>query len=89
LAAAASLAIAFAPPDVGRTMLVPLDGRTINQVVLERSALTRLAPGPLPGSIIVEGKGRVLASALFSHGIIMLGAPAAICGEPQRALSNG
>ena len=81
LATVAFVAIAFAPPAVGRTLLVPLDGKPIRQTLLDHSMLSRLAQGPLPGSVIVEGRGEVLASALFEQGILMLAVPAAMCRE--------
>jgi hypothetical protein len=79
LAAAAFLMVAFSPPEVGRTLLIPLDGRPISEAMLERSALMRFADGPLPGSVLVEGRGRILASSLLGQGIVMLAAPAALC----------
>jgi len=79
LAASTFLVVAFAPPEVGRTLLIPLNGNPINQTMLERAMLTRLYQGPLPGSLIVEGRGRALAPRLFDQGIIMLAAPAALC----------
>jgi hypothetical protein len=91
LAATASLMIAFAPPEVGRTWLIPLDGKPISQAVIEKSTLTPLSKGPLPGSLIVEGRGRVLATYLFDRGILMLAAPAVICGgaSPQGVEGHG
>ena len=91
LAAATFVTLAFAPPEIGRTLLVPLDGQPIGQVVLDQSMLSRLSQGPLPGSLIVEGRGRVLASTLFDQGIIMLAAPAALCGgaSPQGVKGDG
>jgi hypothetical protein len=88
LAVVASLMVAFSPPEVGRTLLIPLDGQPISGAMLERSALMRFADGPLPGSVLVEGRGRILASSLLGQGIVMLAAPAALCaastsGQPR------
>ncbi len=73
--------LAFAPPAHGRTLLIPVDGEPISRSLLDRQMLTRLATGPLPGSVVVDGKGRALAATLFNEGIIMLAAPAALCTE--------
>ena len=80
LAAVALSALAFVPPPHGRTLLVPLSADQISPVILDRLMLTPMARGPLPGSLLVEGKGRDLAGALLNQGILMLAAPAAICG---------
>jgi hypothetical protein len=37
-------------------------------------------PGPLPGSVIVDGQSAG-AQALLSRGVLMLAAPALICGN--------
>ena len=80
--------IAFAPPPHGRTLLVPVSGETISPALLGKLMLTPLSPGPLPGSVVVEGKGRELAKPLFDEGILMLAAPAAICRVPDEAGSK-
>ena len=79
LAVVALLVLAFAPPAQGRTLLVPVSGNAIPAETLDKLMLTRIAPGPLPGSVIVEGEGRALARPLFDQGILMLAAPAALC----------
>jgi hypothetical protein len=73
--------LAFIPPSYGQTILVPVDGKPIGDALLTRSALHRLAPGPLPGSVIVQGEGRPLAATLLQQGIVMLAAPAGLCGD--------
>ena len=80
LAAVTALLLTFTPPPHGRTLLIPLNGKAIDRSVLDRSMLVVISPGPLPGSVIVEGKGSSLASALMRHGILMAAAPAALCG---------
>lgn len=80
LAVTALLAMAFAPGEAGRTLLVPIDGTPIDRAVLQQLMLRPLAPGPLPGSVIVDGRGRSLAGRLLGSGVIMLAAPAAMCG---------
>jgi hypothetical protein len=80
LAAVSLLALAFSPAEVGRTLLVPIDGKPVDQAVLNRFNLRRVANGPITGSIVVEGMGRPLAATLLDNGIVMMAAPAALCG---------
>lgn len=79
LAATTFVALAFFPPQHGRTLLVPLDGHPVSDALLERTGLDRVTSGPLPGSAIVEGVGRPLAAVLFDKGIIMVAAPKSAC----------
>lgn len=60
-------------------LLIPLTGEPVATETLRPLMLTPLAPGPFPGSIIVDGRGRSLAGTLFDKGIVMLAAPAALC----------
>ena len=85
LAVGILVVLTFAPPAHGRTLLIPLDGRPVSTALLDQSMLSRLKAGPLPGSVVVEGKGRELAAGLFDKGIIMLAAPAVLCGREPRA----
>jgi hypothetical protein len=90
LAAVALLVVSFAPPAFGRMMLVPLDGRPIPVALVEGRLATPLKPGPLSGSLVVEGRRDALAGLFSSEGIVVLAAPEAICGgdvsiEEQRA----
>ena len=80
LAAVVLVTLTFAPPVHGRTLLVPVDGRPVPEGMLDEMLLFRLAPGPLPGPDVDEGRGRALAGPLFEGGILMLAAPAALCG---------
>ena len=86
LAGAILLMLAFVPPVHGRTLLVPLDGEPIGLATLDRLLLSPLRHGPLPGSVVVEGRARELATGLLGEGIVMLAAPAALCGgdEPRK-----
>jgi len=85
LAATTLLALAFSPGELGRTLLVPVNGASIDRSLLKQLMLKPLAPGPLPGSIVVDGRGRSLAATLFDKGIIMLAAPTAACGDGSSA----
>lgn len=73
------LLVAFAPPVHGRMLLVPIDGVPVDGSAIRRLQATPLMAGPLPGSRVVEGERRLL-SGLWSDGILVLAAPAAICG---------
>ena len=88
LAAAALLTLTLAPPAHGRTLLVPLNGIAVSQPLLDELMLSRLSPGPLPGSVVVEGRGHLLAAELFDNGIIMLAAPAALCSDDGEGSSR-
>jgi len=81
LGALALLAVAFAPPAQGRMLLVPLNGTPVSVATVNSLRATPLLAGPLPGSLVVEGDRGPL-SALWSQGVLVLAAPAAICGGP-------
>ncbi len=81
--AIALCALAFAPPVHGQTLLIPIDGTPIPTSTLEALLLTPLNNGPVAGSLVVEGKGREHAAGLLGQGIIMLAAPAALCGGAE------
>src|SRR5262245_641112 len=79
LGALALLAVAFAPPAQGRMLLVPLNGQPVSVATVASHQATPLLPGPLPGSLVVEGDRGPL-SDLLSQGVLVLAAPDAICG---------
>ena len=81
LATLALLLVAFAPPAHGRMMLIPIDGKPVSGSAIALLRVTPLAPGPTPGSLVVEGN-RDLLSGLWSDGILVLAAPAALCASP-------
>jgi hypothetical protein len=89
LATVVLLVLAFAPPVYGRLMLIPLDGKRVSRALLDRWTLTPIAYGPLPGSVVADGKGRELAPTLFHQGIVVLAAPAALCHGTIEARSSG
>ena len=80
LALAAILVLALTPPPFGRFLLIPLNGHRISDGLLHEQLLDRRGPGPFPGSVIADGQSRGVAQALLSRGILMLAAPALICG---------
>ncbi|QJU60391.1 hypothetical protein HL653_01625 [Sphingomonas sp. AP4-R1] len=72
-----------APPANGRIMLVPLSADAAHGLVamaIDRGA-TLVGPGPLPGSFVVDGRRADLVRGLVRHGIALLAAPAAGCGQ--------
>ena len=79
LAIAALLLVAFTPPVQGRMLLIPLDGQPIPEATVRGWQALPLKPGPLQGSWVIEGERRSLAGLLFSKGIVVFAAPAAIC----------
>lgn len=80
LAMLALAVVAFAPPARGRMLLVPLDGQPVSRAVIEAAAVTPLKSGPLPGSWVVEGD-RERLSGLWRQRVMVLAAPAALCGS--------
>lgn len=80
LAMLALLVVAFTPPAQGRMLLVPLDGQPVSRSAVEQLRATFLAPGPLPGSLVVDGN-RDLLSALWARRVLVLAAPAALCAS--------
>jgi hypothetical protein len=75
---------AATPPSHGRLLLVPLYSGTIDERHLVKAGLTRVGPGPIPGSLVVQGLGLQLAPGLLEKGVLMLAAPASLCSELKR-----
>ncbi len=80
LAITALLLVAFTPPAHGRMLLIPLNGERISDATVQSRHATFLRPGPVRGSLVVEGQRTALAGLFASQGIIILAAPEAICG---------
>jgi hypothetical protein len=80
IAMLALLLIAFAPPAYGRMMLIPLNGEPVGGLLIDSPEVTSLAPGPTPGSLLVEGDRRLVAG-LWSKGILVLAAPVPLCAS--------
>lgn len=75
--------MAAAPPAAGRMMLVPLSAdaaRGMVALAIERGARL-VGPGPLPGSLVVDGRRADLLSGLVHHGVALVAAPVAGCGQ--------
>ena len=89
LTASVLIMLCFAPPEHGRTLLIPIDGSPISGVLLDAAMLRPVRAGPVAGSLIVEGRGRSLAAAMFHQRILMLAAPDIICGSQLQDVRNG
>lgn len=76
------LVLAFAPPDRGEMLLVPLSGRTISPALLSRLPLVPERAGPLPGSLLVFGSSEGHVGQLLNRGVLVLSAPQPMCGTP-------
>ncbi len=75
------------PPREGEFLLVPIGADAVASVlptaVAGRALL--IGAGPLPHSYVVRGDRSLLAWAMFSHGVVLVAASGAACGEPVRA----
>ncbi|SEK97848.1 hypothetical protein SAMN05216382_1232 [Sphingomonas palmae] len=82
--AAALIAFAFAPPERGNLLFVPLtrDARPAQAALADGFAL--LARGPI-GSVVVRGDGARDTVALLRAGILVTAAPSALCGAEVAA----
>lgn len=87
---ALSLLIAW-PPSSGRLLLVPLSRDAAQSLVA--AALTDetllVTRGPLPGSIVVDGRRRKVAEALAGRAVILIAARATGCSASARAVRGG
>lgn len=89
LTASVLIMLCFAPPEHGRTLLIPIGGSSISGALLDAAMLRPVRAGPVAGSLIVEGRGRSLAAAMFHQRILMLAAPDIICGSKSQDVRNG
>jgi hypothetical protein len=80
LAAAVLGVLAFAPPDRGEMLLIPLDGSPVSSALLTPLPLVAERPGPLPGSLLVFGSSEGLFFQLLRQGVLILSAPRPLCG---------
>ena len=80
LAAAVMCVLAFAPPERGQMMLVPLDGNPVSPSLLKQLPLIPERPGPTPGSLLVFGSSQGQFVHLLGQGVLILSAPRSICG---------
>jgi len=87
VALASLVGFAFAPPDHGRMLLLPLTDAAAAEVpsmALDRHALL-VAPGPIRGSLVVIAERGGLERAALAKGILVLSAPSLLCGQVGEA----
>lgn len=77
------LVAAFAPPPHGRLLLLPISGAQVDARFLAEVGLAHVRVGPVRGSVIADGPGTALAPLLLQQGVLMVAAPAAICGNAR------
>lgn len=79
----ALLATILAPPEEGPMMVIPLDGGRIGQTIVWASGngTALIGAGPLPGSILVNGKRDQVTQAAWHHNSLVIKAPAIFCGS--------
>lgn len=86
-AATALLALfgfAFAPPQQGRMLLLPVIGGEGSAGAVALAGGARLiGAGPLGGSLVVVGERDRFAAAALRRGILVLSAPPSWCGGPD------
>ncbi len=78
-------ALVLAPPAHGRILLVPLmpgSGVHLAADVLARGARL-VAPGPIGGSLIVDGDRDRIVAGLLRRGVVPVSATVLDCGETQ------
>src|SRR5262249_7714041 len=73
--------LAFAPPDRGEMLLIPLNGRPISPELLNQLPLVTERAGPLPGSRFVFGSSEGQVWPLLGKGVLILSAPRPLCGH--------
>lgn len=75
--------LALFPPADGRMLIVPFSAgagnRALNRALAAGARL--VAPGPLPGSFVIEANRARISEALGATRILVLAAPAAGCGR--------
>ena len=74
--------LVFLPPAQGRMLLVPLTPTAAHRLVgfaLDRDALL-VASGPVPGSLVVEGRRRDLLGSGLARRILVLASARNGCG---------
>ncbi|MES2339904.1 MAG: hypothetical protein V4537_17565 [Pseudomonadota bacterium] len=72
------------PPEHGTMLLVPVSGQIAGPVdAAMAGGASLVGNGPLPGSLVVLGDRRAIATAALDHGILIVSAPRTLCGEAQ------
>ena len=79
----ALLVAILAPPEEGPMMVIPLDGGRMGHTISWASGngTAFMGAGPLPGSILVDGKRERITQAAGHHNSLVIKAPAIFCGS--------
>jgi hypothetical protein len=83
---AAMLFGALYPPARGKMILVPVWPRAGHGMLaraIDSQALL-VGYGPLPGSFVISGDRAAMFGTMLRHGVLVLAAPPAACGEKGR-----
>jgi len=80
LAVVVFAALAFAPPDRGEMLVIPLDGHRVDPLLLKQAPLVPERPGPLPGSMLVFGSSEGQFVPLLEQGVLIMSVPQPLCG---------
>jgi hypothetical protein len=73
--------LAIAPPAEGNLLLMPLLPHRLVAAAAVSHGATIVARGRLPGSLVVRGRFAALAGPMIGAGVLVIGAPALLCGE--------
>ncbi|WP_267397408.1 MULTISPECIES: hypothetical protein [unclassified Sphingomonas] len=79
--AAVLAGLAIIPPKQGNMLLLPLLPHRLVAAAAIRHGATIVARGRLPGSLVVRGRFAALAGPMIGDGVLVIGAPALLCGE--------
>lgn len=83
LTGAVLLMAAFAPPPMAACSCCQSLARKSMRGSSRGSAWAHVRAGPVHGSVIADGPGTALAPLLLQQGVLMVAAPAAICGNAR------
>jgi len=78
-------ALVLAPPARGRMLLVPVlpgSGAHLAADAIDRGARL-VGPGPIAGSLVVDGIRDRIVSGLLARGVLAMSAASADCGDRQ------
>ncbi len=82
------LALALAPPTRGRMLLVPVwPGSDVHLAADEVARGVRLvAPGPVRGSLVVDGDRAIVTDGLLARGVLTISASLVDCSAPKGSI---
>lgn len=79
------MGLVLAPPVQGRMLLVPLFGQASASAVAVDAGARLVARGRFGGSLVVMGERGRLGPAALLQGVLVLSAPALLCGAAAGA----